>query len=155
MIRRIFMTLSGFLILAAGLSLAARDPGKDDLDKLQGTWLTVSLMNDGKTVVDENLPPKPGPATKVVYEGSQWRVTVGDKTVATGTVKIDATKLPKEIDIMDESGMINDKTKRAIYELEGDTFKYCIGLAGKPRPAEFSSKEGSGNALIVSRREKP
>jgi uncharacterized protein (TIGR03067 family) len=142
------------LILTAGL-LATQERGRDDLQKLQGTWLTVSLVSEGKTVVDENQPPKPGPVTKVTYEGDQWFVKVGDKAVATGTMKIDSTKLPKEIDILDESGLINDKTKRAIYELEGDTFKYCIGQAGKPRPTEFSAREGSGNALIVSRREKP
>ncbi|HEV7784742.1 MAG TPA: TIGR03067 domain-containing protein [Thermoanaerobaculia bacterium] len=146
------MTLSG-LILTAGLLLAT-DPGKGDLEKLQGTWLTVSLVSDGKTVVDEKLPPKPGPTAKVEYEGSQWRVKVGEKTVATGAFKIDSKKMPKEIDILDESGTINDKTKRAIYELDGDTFRYCIGLAGKPRPKEFSAQEGSENALIVSRREK-
>jgi uncharacterized protein (TIGR03067 family) len=148
------MTLSGFTFLTAGLLLAVQGSGpKDDLDKLQGTWLTVSLVSEGKTVVDENLPPKPGPTTKVTYEGNQWRVTVGEKTVATGLIKVDSTKIPKELDVMDESGMINDKTKRAIYELDGDTFRYCIALAGKPRPADFSSQEGSGHALIVSRRE--
>jgi len=143
------------LILTAGLLLATQEPGKDDLQKLQGTWLTVSLVSEGKTVVDEKLPPKPGPVTKLIYEGNKWIVKVGDKTVATGTVKIDSTKTPKEIDILDESGAINDKSKLAIYELEGDTYKYCIAPAGKPRPTEFSAKEGSGNALIVSRREKP
>ena len=145
------MTISG-LILTAGLLLAT-DPGKSDLENFQGTWLTVSLVSNGKTVVDENLPPKPGPTTKLVYEGTLWLVKVGDKTVATGTWKIDSTKMPKEMDIMDESGMKNDKTKLSIYELEGDTYRYCIAPAGKPRPTEFSAKEGSGNALIVSRRE--
>jgi uncharacterized protein (TIGR03067 family) len=150
------MTLSGFTFLTAGLLLAVQRPGpKDDLDKLQGAWLTVSLVSDGKTVVDENLPPRPGPTTKVTYEGNQWTVTVGEKTVATGTIKVDSKKTPKELDVLDESGMINDKTKRAIYELDGDTFRYCIALAGKPRPTNFSSKEGSGNAMIVSRRERP
>lgn len=148
------MMASG-LILTAGLLLATQEPGKDDLQKLQGTWLTVSLVSEGKTVVDENQPPKPGPVTKLIYEGNKWIVKVGDKTVATGTVKIDSTKTPKEIDILDESGAIDDKSKLAIYELEGDTYKYCIAPAGKPRPTEFSAKEGSGNALIVSRREKP
>ncbi|HEV7507009.1 MAG TPA: TIGR03067 domain-containing protein [Thermoanaerobaculia bacterium] len=147
------MMASG-LILTAGLLLAIQEPGKDDLQKLQGTWLTVSLVSEGKTVVDENQPPKPGPVTKLIYEGNKWIVKVGDKTVATGAVKIDSAKIPKEIDILDESGSVNDKTKRAIYELEGDTYKYCIAPAGKPRPTEFSAKEGSGNALIVSRREK-
>ena len=61
----------------------------------------------------------------------------------------------KEIDIMDETGMKNDKTKLGIYELDGDTYKFCLAPAGKPRPTEFTSKEGSGHSLGVSKREKP
>ena len=39
-----------FLMLATGVLMAADGPGKDDsskadLDKLQGTWLTVSLVS--------------------------------------------------------------------------------------------------------------
>jgi hypothetical protein len=46
------------LILITGPLIAAGSsgkdgPAKDDLDKLRGTWLTVSLVNDGKTLVDE------------------------------------------------------------------------------------------------------
>ncbi|HEY4593463.1 MAG TPA: TIGR03067 domain-containing protein [Thermoanaerobaculia bacterium] len=153
------MTLSGFLILTAGLLLAAPGAGQEerpqtDLDKLQGTWLTVSLVNDGKVLVGENVPSKPGPATTFAYEGNRWLVKVGDKTVASGIFKVDATKTPKEIDILDESGTQNDKTKLGIYELDGDTYRYCLAPAGKPRPAEFSSAEGSGYSLGVSRREK-
>src|SRR5947199_8302507 len=71
------MTLSGFLILTAGLLLAAPGAGQeerpqDDAGKLQGTWLTVSLVNDGKVLVGENVPPKPGPATTFAYEGNRW-----------------------------------------------------------------------------------
>ena len=54
-----------FLILTAGALMAADGPSKDDLskgdlDKLRGTWLTVSLVNDGKTLVDEKTPPNEG-----------------------------------------------------------------------------------------------
>ncbi len=130
------------------------EPSKGDLDKLRGTWLTVSLVNDGKTLVDEKAPPKIGPATKLVYDGNTWMIKVGDKTVASGAFKIDATKMPREIDIMDESGVKNDKTKLGIYELDGDTYKYCLAPAGNPRPTEFSSNAGSGHSLGVSKREK-
>jgi uncharacterized protein (TIGR03067 family) len=154
------MNISRFLILTTGLLLADDGPGKGvpptgEFAKLQGTWLTVSLVHDGKTLVDEKTPPKQGPMTKLAYEGNKWMVKVGDKTVASGLTKIDATKMPKELDVMDESGMINDKTKFAIYELDGDTYKYCIAPDGKPRPTEFASKPGSGHSLIVSKREKP
>jgi uncharacterized protein (TIGR03067 family) len=138
--------------------MAANDSTKDDqtrsdLDKLRGTWATVSLVSDGKTLADENTPAAKGPATTLVYEGTKWMIKVGDKVVASGVFKIDPTKSPKEIDIMDESGRVNDKTKLGIYELDGDTYKFCLAPAGKPRPKEFSSKSGTGHSLGVSRRE--
>jgi uncharacterized protein (TIGR03067 family) len=154
------MKVTCLLILTSGLLAAAGGPGKEsapmsDLDQLRGTWLTVSLVHDGKAVVDEKAPPKEGPATKLVYDGDKWMIQVGDKTVATGAFKLDATRTPKEIDVMDESGMKNDKTKLGIYELNGDVYKYCLAPAGKPRPTEFTSKAGSGHSLGVSKREKP
>jgi uncharacterized protein (TIGR03067 family) len=149
-----------FLVVAIGAIMAANGPGtldasQDDHAKLQGTWVTVSLVSDGKTLVDEKTPPKKGPATKFAYEGDKWMVKVGDRTVATGAFKIDATKTPKEIDILDETGVKNDKTKLGIYEFDGDAYKFCLAPAGKPRPTDFTSKEGGGHSLGVSKREKP
>ncbi len=149
-----FFTLAIGAIMATD-GLGNDDPAKGDLDKLKGTWLTASLVNNGKTLVDDKTPPKEGPITKLAYDGDKWIVKVGDKTVASGIFKIDAKKSPKEIDVMDASGMKNDKTQLGIYELDGDTYKYCLAPAGKPRPTEFTSKEGSGHSLGVSKREKP
>ncbi len=134
--------------------LGGEGAAMNDAEKLQGTWLTVSQVADGKTLVDEKTPPKAGPAVKLAYEGDKWMVKVGDKTVAWGKFKIDQTKTPKEIDILDETGTKNDKTKLGIYEFDGDTYRYCLAPAGKPRPTEFTSKAGSGNGLMVSKREK-
>jgi uncharacterized protein (TIGR03067 family) len=149
-----------FLILTTVAMMGADGPGKDDpskgdVDKLRGTWLTVSLVNNGKTLVDEKTPPKEGPATTLVYDGDKWMVKVGDKSVAKGVFKIDSTKKPKEIDILDESGVKNEKTKLGIYELQGDTYKFCLASAGKSRPKDFSSKEGNGDSLGVMTRQKP
>jgi uncharacterized protein (TIGR03067 family) len=143
------------LLLAPAVFGQAPAPQDSDLARLQGTWLTVSLVNDGKTLVAENEPPKPGPVTKLAYEGNRWKVIVGDKVVATGVVKIDSTRLPKEIDLLDESGTRNERTKLGVYELDGDTYRYCLAPAGKPRPTELASPAGSGTSLGVSRREKP
>ena len=134
----------------------SKDNGtKDELAKLQGTWLTVSLVNNGKKLVDDKAPPKEGSTPKFVYEGNKWLVKVEGKTVASGVFKIDATKSSKEIDIMDETGAKNDKTKLGIYEIDGDRYKFCLAPAGKPRPKDFTSKEGSGHSLGVSQRAKP
>jgi uncharacterized protein (TIGR03067 family) len=158
--RRFGMKAVNFVILTAGILGAAHgfdpeDASKRDLDKLSGTWLTVSLVNDGKTLVDEKTEPKPGPVTKLVYEGTTWMIRVGEKTVASGRFKIDAAKTPKEIDIMDESGVKNEKTKLGIYAIDGDTYTFCLAPAGKSRPTEFASKASSGHSLGVSKREKP
>jgi len=109
------MKISCFGFLVTALLPAAADKS-GDLAELQGTWLAVSLINDGKTFVDEKAPPKEGPVTKLVYEGNKWMIRVGDKTVAWGIFKIDPAKKPKEIDILDESGTVNDKTKLGIYQ---------------------------------------
>ncbi len=134
---------------------AKEDSSKSDLDKLRGTWVSVSLVNDGKTIQDEKTPPKEGPVTKVAYEGTKWMIKVGDKTVFTGIFKIDSSKKPKEIDFMEESDTKGEKTKLGIYEIDGDTLRFCLAPAGKPRPTEFTSKAGSGHSLGVMKREKP
>lgn len=126
----------------------------DDLDQLRGAWLTVSQVYDGKTLVDEKTPPKEGPAVKVAYDGNKWTVMVGEKSVATGMIKVDATKTPKEIDVLDETGTVNEKTRLGIYEVQGDIYKYCMGLPGKPRPREWVSKAGTGHSCMVSKRER-
>ncbi len=110
-------------------------------------------MNDGKTLVDEKSPSQRGPATKLVYEGNKWLIKISDKTVASGVFTIDAAKMPREIDILDATGQHNEKTKLAIYKLDGDTYTFCLAPAGKPRPTEFESKPGSGYSLGVSKRE--
>jgi hypothetical protein len=76
------MRVACFLLFTTGALMAADVPTKDapskgDLDKLQGTWLTVSLVNDGKTLVDEKSPPKEGPATKLVYDGKSLQSARG------------------------------------------------------------------------------
>lgn len=153
---RCTMKFKCLILFIAGVLLAADDSSSTrDLEKLRGTWLTISLINDGKTLVDESTPPKDGPATKVAYEGNKWFVKVADKTVASGIVRVNATKSPREIDILDESGTVNDKAKLGIYELDRNRYKFCLAPAGKPRPTEFTSKPGTGYSLGVSKREKP
>jgi uncharacterized protein (TIGR03067 family) len=132
-----------------------RTGAQNDLDLLHGTWSTVSLINDGKALVDEKNPPTGGPATTLAYDGNKWAVLVGDKSVANGVFAVDSTKSPKEIDVMDESGTKNERTKLGIYEVSGETYKYCLAPAGKPRPKEFVSTAGTGDSLGVMKRNKP
>jgi len=145
------MILACLTLLAAGAT--PPDPSSPgDAEKLRGVWKTVSLTNDGKVLVDEKTPAPNVPATTLVYEEHRWMIKVGDKTVAHGVFRLDESKSPKEIDILDESGKPNAQTKLGIYELAGDTYKFCLAPAGKPRPRTFTSTPGSGHSLGVCKR---
>ena len=80
-----------------------------------------------------------------MYDGDQWMIRVGDRTIATGKFTIDSTKKPKEIDILDESGLKNGQTKLGIFELDGDTYRYCLAPAGKPRPTRSVTSVDPGS----------
>jgi uncharacterized protein (TIGR03067 family) len=97
--------------------------------ELTGTWLTVSFVHDGKTPVGANVPPKEGPTTKLAYDGNKWMVKVEDKVVAKATSKIDSTKTPTEIDVMDESWMKSGETKLGIHEMCRASGRIAAGLA--------------------------
>ncbi len=89
----------------------------------------------------------------VVFNGDQWTVSEGDKIAAQTFFRVDPTKTPKTIDIVDiDKGRII----RGIYALKGDTLTICDRGAEKGgRPTEFATKPNSGFVLIVLNRVKP
>lgn len=132
------------LVLSLGLLLGAED-AKSDMKLFEGTWIMVSGEHDGK-VEDADYLKK----SHLEVKGDTHTVTLGGKT-RKATHKLDPSKKPKTIDIsLDDGNKIE-----AIYELSADTFKICLPVkGGKPRPKEFSGKEGSGQTLHVWKREK-
>jgi uncharacterized protein (TIGR03067 family) len=87
---------------------------------------------------------------KSVVKGDKVTVSTGDKVVAEVTITVDPSKKPKWMDSVTTG---EDKKALAIYELDGDTLKICVGLKGE-RPKEFTGKKDSGCALYVYKREK-
>jgi uncharacterized protein (TIGR03067 family) len=137
-----------------GLLFAAGDKKeaavKKDREKMKGTWKVASLVMDGKKVPGEELQK-----LKILI-GADGAMTVQreGETIIKTTNKIDPTKKPKAIDVTFTMGELKDKSALGIYEIDGDTIKYCRASPGKDRPAEFSSKEGSGTIFAVYKREK-
>jgi uncharacterized protein (TIGR03067 family) len=134
------------LILPLGLLTSPQDDTAKDLAKLQGTWNRVSAEVNGKKVAAEELK-----GVTLTVKGDGYTLKQGDQT-RTGTVKIDATKKPKQIDIISAEGPNKGKSLLGIYEVDGDTLRYCIAQPGKTRPTEFAGKEGQ--SLFVNQRAK-
>jgi uncharacterized protein (TIGR03067 family) len=147
-----------FLIVAAGLLVAADDPKKEDapkkedlikkeLAKFQGTWIVVSVEDkDGKRTA-EDLG-----VIKLTIKDNKFTLTVDGKVEAAGTFKIDPTKKPKTVDTTHTEGVLKGETTLGIYELNGDTRKGCHNLPRKDRPKEFTVKGSC--AIFVYKREK-
>ncbi len=140
------------LVLTAGLLLAAQGAReaavKKDLEKLRGTWRYESLVVEGTKADEDDFKN-----ARLVCEGEKFTMNDGTATYR-GTLHLDPAKKPRTIDVVFTDGPEKGKTSFGIYEVEGDTFKVCIGLAGKERPTEFVSKPGSGHVLEVLKREK-
>ena len=131
------------LVLLVPADKAKDDAGKKELDKLQGTWKSVSFeMNGQKTPADE-LKKR-----TVTYTGDKWEVKEDGKVVVAGTQKLDPTKDPHEIDSLVTEGEGKGTTMLGIYELKGDTFRVCFDPTGKERPKSFTPKEGQFAGVV-------
>jgi uncharacterized protein (TIGR03067 family) len=136
------------LVLALGPALRAAD-AKEELARFQGTWVRVAAEVDGKKQSADDLKNQ-----TLAIKGDEYTVTIDGKP-RKGTIKVDPAKSPKQLDIIPSEGPNKGKTLPGIYELDGDTLRYCLATKGGDRPTEFASAPGSGHGLFVNKREKP
>ncbi len=129
----------------------ARAPGmaKQDDDSVQGTWLPATAELGGKAFPDEIRK-----TIKLVIKEELYTVTVGENTDR-GTLKLNPSAEPKELDITGIEGPNRGRTILAIYERDGDTLQVCYDLSGKDRPKEFSTRPGTQLFLVTYRLERP
>jgi uncharacterized protein (TIGR03067 family) len=137
------MRRHALLVLSAGLLIAADakndDFAKKELKDLSGTYVMVSGESKAEKLSEESIKE-----AKLVMDGDKYTATFGGDAVK-GTLKIDPTKAPKEIDATDGEG----KTMLGIYKFEKGQFTVCFAPSGKERPKEFSVKVGTGDFIHV------
>ncbi len=136
-------------VLVLSFSLAAWSADAKDSDAMQGTWLPSSAELGGAKFPDEVRK-----TIKLVIKDDKYTVTVG-AGVDQGTLKVNPSAKPKEMDITGTDGPNKGKTFLAIYELDGDTLRLCYDLSGKSRPTEFKTKADTQLFLVTYKREKP
>jgi uncharacterized protein (TIGR03067 family) len=143
--RLLMIAALGLLLGACNRQATAKTP-KTDLDRLRGTWNLVSAMQDGNALPEDKVKQ-----TTIVFKGDTFRFP-GSAEYATsraGTIKLDETKRPKEMDAISTE----KEVMLGIYALEENGYKVCFAPAGKPRPTEFTSAPGSGQILQVWQRQ--
>jgi uncharacterized protein (TIGR03067 family) len=138
--RLLMIAAVGLLIGACNRQAQAPAAPKTDLDRFQGTWYLVSAMEDGNV-----LPQDKVKQTTIVIKGDTFRFpgSTEDATSKAGTIKLDETKTPKEIDTISTE----KEVMLGIYRMEENGYKVCFAPAGKPRPTAMGSSPGSGYIL--------
>jgi uncharacterized protein (TIGR03067 family) len=143
------LTVSFLAILVLVCTSGAQDALKKDMAQLEGEWSMVSGEANGQPMPEEYL--KTGRRTA---KDGETIVRIAGQILFKAKFTIDPTKKPKAIDYAMTEGPSKGKTHLGIYELDGDTVKFCFGAPGADRPTEFAAKEGSQQVLSVWKRAK-
>jgi uncharacterized protein (TIGR03067 family) len=148
---RTFALVACFAIFSIPLSPAvAEDESEQDLKKMAGDWVPVLMHLNGK-----KQPDKVTKAIKLTISGEQYNTVVGDEKDE-GTLKLDATKEPREMNIITNLGENKGKPIPCIYELKVNELRICYGLNGTARPADFKAGEdGAGVVMRITYKRAP
>lgn len=130
------------------LSLAG--DAEADAQKLSGTWEGYAVEGTGER-------PDRGPVhVRLKISGDKieaFDLGANAKEMGTGSFTLDPGKTLKEIDA---KGIIlpgkRERTFAGIYELDGDTLRWCVDNRQKERPTEFRTH--AGKYLLILKRQK-
>jgi uncharacterized protein (TIGR03067 family) len=145
--RLLMIAAVGLLIGACNRQAQAPVAPKTELDRFQGTWYLVKAMQDGKSLAEDKVKQ-----TTIVYKGDTFRYpgSTENATSKEGTIKLDETKTPKEMDVTSTE----KEVRLGIYALDEGGYKVSFAPAGQPRPTALGSAPGSGYILQVWARQK-
>jgi uncharacterized protein (TIGR03067 family) len=149
------MNRHAFMVLTAGLLVAGSDPreeaAKRELRQLEGTWKIISAEANGKKVPPEEL----GRYQLLIEPGGRMTALKEGRVTLQGSMALDPTRMPKNLDVTFTQGEQSGKTSLGIYEIKDGAFTFCRASPGRERPSEFASKLGTGITLITYERRRP
>lgn len=121
-----------------------QDAAKKELAFLEGEWSMVSGEIGGQPLPEASLK-----TSKRVTKGNETTAIVGGQLFFKATIAIDPSKKPKTIDYTMTEGPTKGKMQYGIYELTGDTVRFCFSAPGKERPTNFTTKAGDERTSSV------
>jgi RNA polymerase sigma factor (sigma-70 family) len=120
---------------------------KAELKKFQGTWVDIFAEKAGtkqEQVGDHQLK----------FDGESFSVADHGEVQEKGTIKLDPTRKPKEIDLRIRDKNDEEKTVLGIYTWDGENLKLCWGEpGGQKRPTDFTTTPEGGFLVIVKRQD--
>ena len=110
-----------------------------DITLLQGTWEQVAHEANGTACIPDEF-------TDAVtnFHGNEYSVTRPDGTVLVrGTIRLDATTIPRQAVLVREAGLDKGRIFPAIYSLSGDNLVLAAANDDRAtRPTDFRTDIG-------------
>jgi uncharacterized protein (TIGR03067 family) len=114
---------------------------------LLGSWTCSSAIIDGKPLAAETAKE-----LRLTLTADRYKTERGPQVLFDSTYKIDAAKMPAQIDMIGTEGDLKGKVALGIFKLDGDTLTMCYVMPGKERPTAFESLPESGTFLVTWKR---
>lgn len=110
-------------------------------EKFEGDWELARGEEDGWVI-----PEAARYGYRLLIVGGRFSVRTA-AAIHKGSIHMDPSKTPCEMDIHEDVGPFAGKTRLGIYEVGGGRLKVCLALPDQPRPTDFSAPSGSGRLL--------
>lgn len=142
---RSFMML--FVLAFVPAERHLQDPVKNDMDRLQGAWVLTDVQREQPMTPDKMLN------NQVLIAGDEYkRFTLEEPPILVRTFKLMPHTTPKSVDLIAKNPGGADFVFKGIYEIEGDTFRFCFALYGNERPTEFRiGNKSTANTITTYR----
>ncbi len=147
---RRFCLLAVTVSLFAGASLrpahAQNEQLGGEMQRLQGTWRVVDLVENGQTVPEDQLRAwLPGGGIVDIVDNTLLFKSPVDGHKSTKSFRIDASSYPKKIAIFELDRM----TGQGIYEHDGSRLVICVSHPPSAVPTDLSAPAGSNRSMLV------
>jgi len=128
--------------------MASATEPDSELKAFQGAWVIAEATLAGRDHLDDFK------GMKLTVTDEKYQIDFKENSDK-GTLKVDATKKPKQIDLTTSSaGPFKGRTLPGIYEFKGDTVVLCLNSEKPDRPTAFEAKEKTPIMLLTFQREK-
>jgi uncharacterized protein (TIGR03067 family) len=120
-----------------------------DRERLQGAWSCFAYEVAGKPTDEKDRK-----GIQLTIEGGKMTRTHGE-TRWVGTLTLDPTRKPRELDVTVTEGPNKGEMLRGVYDFQGELLLMCFPGPGGDRPRSLASNAENGCTLETWKREKP
>ena len=141
-----FLIATGMVAFTSQATLAQATQLDGELQRLQGHWRVVELIENGHTIPDDQLRGLlPGGGLLEIVDTTMLFKSPVDGHKSTKSFRLDASSYPKKIAIYD----LDRITGQGIFQHDAGKLVLCVAAPPTAVPTDFSAPAGSNRTMMV------